>query len=189
MLKDKDGSRKLELDKKEHSVIGMYELNNPTSVEGIRKLTLSESFKKCTGLNSIDEYIAKYETTAERYPDGLLFYALVYGKVEALMMYTPIKKELYRALEDHVVINMKSINYEMFTEDHFNGNYGLILGPLTSQRDIPDSVKESLINFCIKRENKRRHYIAIIESENDSIFYSNKFCFIGDIKNKYLVIR
>ena len=169
--------------------IKMCEISNPSFDSIISHLELSDDFKECTGLSSIEEYISKFEITEPRYSTGILFYAEIDGYVEALLFFIPILKELYRALEDRVIINIKSVNYDMFKEDGFNGSYGLILGPLATPLHNDDILISEMLACCISTCGKHRRYVALIDEAYNEMFYSNNFKFIGDVKNKYLMIR
>ncbi len=148
----------------------------------------SDNFISDFKISSLAEYQKKYDIG--KYKQGILYYGIANEKIESILFFTPIKKELFRAFEDRVIINAKSINKEMLEEDHFNGSYGLILGPLTPRHVKQfDAYSINMINTCIEENGETKRYVALVEDLNNGPFYSNQFKFIDDIKNKYLMIR
>jgi len=111
------------------------------------------------------------------------------------VIYTPIKKELYRSIEDRVLIDFKSVSKQMYKDKLRGYRYGyleLIFDePLKSlMRSDKELGAIKTIEEIVKDKQYGRILVSIVNKSNSCIFTDCNFSFIENLnEDDYLMFK
>lgn len=149
-----------------------------------KRMPVRADLTEITGCTTLFSFMVWLDV--DRYKQGQAYIAEDGGEISGILMYTPVKKGVYRAMEDRVITELRGVSEDAFEEDRFNGSYGVIVGPYFSK----DSQEiEAMIADCIARNGNTRRYVAFADERTMPYFAVNGFKFIADVGDRYLVMR